>query len=55
MSFRPAVLKALPDQELRWLGNFMIPGLIDGEHSFTIEPRAGGGVRFRQAARFPDC
>jgi hypothetical protein len=42
MSFKPTVLKAEPDRELRWLGRVLIPGVFDGEHSFLIEPTATG-------------
>lgn len=52
MSFRPTVLKAEPDRELRWLGHFIIPGLFDGEHIFTIEPLGPGRVRFIQREIF---
>ncbi len=48
ITFRPRVLKAEPDRELRWLGHFLIPGLFDGEHVFTIEPLEVGRVRFVQ-------
>lgn len=33
MTFRPTVLKSIPNQELRWLGRFIMPGIFDGEHS----------------------
>jgi hypothetical protein len=52
MTFRPKVLKAEPNRELRWLGHFLIPGLFDGEHSFTIEPLEAGRVRFAQREIF---
>ncbi len=52
MTFRPKVLKAEPNRELRWLGHFLIPGLFDGEHIFTIEPLEAGGVRFVQREIF---
>lgn len=52
MTFRPRVLKAEPDRELRWLGHFLIPGLFDGEHIFTIEPLEAGRVRFVQREIF---
>lgn len=51
MSFRPRVLVAEPGRELRWLGRVLLPGLLDGEHSFTLEPVAGG-TRLTQAERF---
>ncbi len=52
MTFKPTVLTAEPDRELRWLGRFLLPGLLDGEHSFRIEPVAGGRARFIQPERF---
>ena len=52
MSFRPTVLVADPNRELRWLGQLWVPGLFDGEHSFTIEPMGEERVRFIQRERF---
>jgi hypothetical protein len=52
MSFKPTVLAAEPGRELRWLGRFLLPGVLDGEHSFRIEPIGDGRVRFVQAERF---
>jgi hypothetical protein len=52
MSFRPTVLLAEPNRELRWLGRLWLPGLFDGEHSFVIEPLDEGRVRFIQRERF---
>ena len=48
MQFRPTVRMAQQNCELRWLGHFLIPGLFDGEHIFTIEPLGAKGVRFIQ-------
>jgi hypothetical protein len=48
MTFRPTVLKADANRELRWLGHLLVPGLFDGEHSFTIEPLGENRVRFTQ-------
>ncbi len=52
MRFKPTVLAAETERELRWLGRFLAPGIFDGEHSFTIEPLADGRTRFVQAERF---
>jgi hypothetical protein len=52
MSFRPTVLVADPNREFRWLGHLSVPGLFDGEHSFSIEPLVEGRVRFVQKERF---
>jgi predicted N-acetyltransferase YhbS len=45
MRFRPSVLVADPNHELRWRGSLVIPGLFDGEHYFILEPDASGGAR----------
>ena len=52
MSFRPTVLVADPNRELRWLGHLWVRGLFDGEHSFSIEPLVEERVRFVQRKRF---
>jgi hypothetical protein len=52
MTFRPTVLKAETDQELRWLGHLLIPGLFDGEHHFMIERLGVQRVRFVQGEQF---
>ena len=52
MTFRPTVLTAEPQRELRWRGHLGVPGVFDGEHIFTIEPLDGGRVRFVQREVF---
>ena len=52
MSFKPTVLAAQRERELRWIGRFIVPGLLDGEHSFRIEPLGDGRSRFIQSERF---
>jgi hypothetical protein len=52
MTFKPTVLKAEPNRELRWLGRFLIPGLFDGEHIFSIEALGPQHVRFTQREIF---
>jgi hypothetical protein len=51
-TFRPEVLEADPGRKLRWLGRLLVPGLFDGEHSFTIEPAGPGRVRLTQHEEF---
>jgi hypothetical protein len=46
MKFRPVVLVAEAERELRWLGRFLFPGVFDGEHSFQIVPLSDRQVRF---------
>lgn len=52
MRFRPRVLAAAPQQELRWKGKLLLSGLFDGEHYFRIEPRAPGRVVFQHGELF---
>ena len=53
MTFRPRVLRAVPEHELRWLGRVVLPGIFDGEHFFKIEPLdEGRRTRFTQGERF---
>ena len=52
MTFRPTVREAVPQRRLRWLGRLLVPGIFDGEHSFTIEPQDDGGVRLVQQEDF---
>jgi hypothetical protein len=52
MSFRPAVLLAAPNSELRWLGHFLVPGIFDGEHYFKIAAIGPGQIRFTQGEKF---
>ncbi|MFV8835730.1 SRPBCC domain-containing protein [Aquisalimonas sp.] len=53
MVFRPEVLRALPAQELSWLGRIGMPGLFDGEHRFLLEQDdEHGGTRLIQRETF---
>jgi hypothetical protein len=52
MTFKPKVLTAEPNRELRWLGHLLVPGLFDGEHSFIIQPLEENRVRFVQREAF---
>ena len=51
-TFRPEVLEADPGRALRWLGRLLVPGLFDGEHSFTIQPTGPDRVRLTQHEEF---
>lgn len=52
MTFKPVVLKAVPNRELRWLGRLLLPGIFDGEHYFIIESLTSARVRFIHGERF---
>jgi hypothetical protein len=51
MTFKPTILVAEPERELRWLGRVLLPGVFDGEHTFVIEPKQGG-CRLRHEESF---
>jgi len=50
MSFSPKIL-IYSENELRWVGKFLLKGLFDGEHCFTLED-LGGRTRFIQEETF---
>ena len=53
MTFRSRLLRAVLDQELRWLGRVVLPGIFDGEHFFKLGPLdEGRRTRFIQGERF---
>lgn len=52
VTLRPQVVHLEPERRLVWLGRFLIPRLFDGQHSFVLEPRPGGGTRFTQSEHF---
>ena len=44
MTFWPTVLVVRPNQELRWLGHYKMPGIFDAEHFFLLQPKGAGTV-----------
>lgn len=50
--YEPTVTKVEEGHELRWLGKSSIPGFLNGEHIFTIDPLQTGRVRFVQREIF---
>jgi hypothetical protein len=51
-TFRPTVLESSAGRRLRWVGRLGLPGVLDADHTFTIEARAGGRARLRQDEEF---
>lgn len=50
-TFTPRVLVA-DGHELRWIGRFGIPGIVDGEHHFILEDLGDGRTRLEQGETF---
>jgi hypothetical protein len=48
VTFKATVTRVIPGQEFRWIAHLIIPGLLDGEHIFEIEPLGENGIRFIQ-------
>ncbi|WP_369253972.1 SRPBCC family protein [Geodermatophilus amargosae] len=51
LTVRPRLLEVAPARELRWLGRLGLPGLMDAEHVFRLEP-SGSGTRLVQEETF---
>lgn len=49
--FEPTILTVEPEQELRWFGQFLAPGIADGEHEFLLSPQ-DNGTRVSHAETF---
>ena len=52
MKFNPTILEFEKNKKLRWLGNFIISGLFDGEHIFEIIDNNDGTTKFIQKENF---
>lgn len=52
MQITPRLLVVAPEQELRWKGRLLLPGLFDGEHAFVLTPLADGRTRLHHWERF---
>ncbi len=55
MIFWPKILVVRPERELRWrghlplLGRAWLPGILDAEHYFLLQPQSDGSTLFIQA------
>jgi hypothetical protein len=52
MAIEPRLLVVEPEQELRWKGRLVMPGLFDGEHAFVLTPLDNGRTRVDHWERF---
>ena len=52
MAFKPTVLAATPDDELRWLGKLGLGGIVDGEHFFILDSNADGTTHLSNGERY---
>jgi hypothetical protein len=49
---RPRLLRCQENEELRWRGHLLFPGLFDGEHFFRLQEVAPNRTRFTQGENF---
>jgi hypothetical protein len=49
---RPLLLRCEENEELRWRGHLLFPGLFDGEHFFRLVELAPNRTRFVQGENF---
>jgi len=52
MKFKPKLLKYETEKEIRWIGKFYLPKLVDGEHSLSIKKLDNENVLFVQKETF---
>lgn len=52
MTFKPTVLIATPERELRWLGTFMGRWMFAGEHYFVLDQGSHGTTHITHGERF---
>ena len=45
-TFQPTVMAVEPNRELRWLGRFLLPGMIAGDHRFLLQTLGPERTRF---------
>lgn len=52
MIVRPTILDADDEARIKWLGSLIVPGLLDGRHSFMLQPLGETKVRFVQTEEY---
>lgn len=52
LTVKVKVLAVDPNQELRWGGHLLLPGLLDGIHRFELLDQRDGTTLFRQSEAF---
>jgi hypothetical protein len=52
MTFRPTITEVTPGRRIEWLGRFLVPGVVDGRHSFVLQALEDGRTRLTQAEEF---
>jgi len=50
--FKPTVLIATPNKELRWLGKLLFSGIFNGEHYFQITETSDGNTLLTHGENF---
>jgi len=45
-TFHPVITRFVPEKELRWLGHYLVPGLVSGEHIHILESLGENRTRY---------
>lgn len=45
-TFHPVISRFVPEKEFRWLGYFLVPGLVNGEHIHILESAGENRTRY---------
>ena len=52
MTFKPKVLVFKKNQEFKWIGRLLFPGIFDGQHRFLIIDNHDGTCTFEHSEKF---
>ena len=52
MGFKPRILEYTEGKSFTWIGRIIMPGIVDGKHSFEVIPLENGKVKFIQYEKF---
>lgn len=52
LQMRPRITELAAGRKVAWLGRFLVPHVLDGQHELIVEPLGAGRSRFTQRERF---
>lgn len=52
MTIKPRVTERIENRKFEWLGSLLMPGIMDGRHTFEIVEESNGGVTLKHYESF---